>query len=88
MDTEQEGEDETNWENNIDILSRACVKWIDSGNMLGSIGSSARCSVMTERGGRSEWGRGSREGDICIHTSNHNVVEQKLTRHGKATIYQ
>ena len=47
VDTEREGKGGTNWEIRIDIYTLPCEKWIASGNLLYSTGSSARCSVMT-----------------------------------------
>ena len=44
-----------NWETRTDMYTQPCVKQIASENLLHSIGSSARCSVMTETG---EVGRG------------------------------
>ena len=61
MDTVGKGDGGMNWEIRFDINTLPCVKQRASGN-LHSTGSSARCSVTTERG-RMEWvgGRLKRE---------------------------
>ena len=80
MDTVGEGEGGTNREIRFDINTLPCVKWIASGNLLYSTGSSAWCSVTTQMGGR---GRGEvREGgDVCIHTADslHCTAETNTT---------
>jgi len=57
-----------NWEIRIDIYTLPCVKQTASGTLLYSTGSSAQCSVMTERSGiGGEQGRLRREGTyVCI----------------------
>ena len=40
-----------NWESSIDGYTPSCIKQVASGRQLDSIGSSARCSVMTYRSG-------------------------------------
>ena len=52
MDTEKVGEGGTN--SSIDVYTPPRVKYIASGKLLYSTGSSAWCSVMTYRGG-TEW---------------------------------
>ena len=47
VDTVGEGDGGTNWEIGIDIYILPCVKYIASGNLLYSTGSSAQCSVRT-----------------------------------------
>lgn len=47
MDTVGEGEDEMNWEIEIDIYASPCVKEIASGKLPYNTGSSAQCSEMT-----------------------------------------
>ena len=46
---------DTVWEreggSSIDIYTPPCVKWMASGKLLYSAGSSAQCSVMAWRGG-------------------------------------
>ena len=45
------GGGEMNWESSIDGYTPSCIKQVASGRQLDSIGSSARCSVMTYRSG-------------------------------------
>ena len=52
MDTVREGEGGTNWKTGIDMYTLPGVKHIASGKLVYRTGSSARRSVMTERGGR------------------------------------
>ena len=67
MDTEEEAGRGLNGETGTDTYISPCVKQTASRNMLYSTGSSARCSVMTQRGGREVGGREVQEGvDICI----------------------
>ena len=42
-----EGEDGMNWETGIDIYLLSSIRWIASGKLLCSTGSSVQCSVMT-----------------------------------------
>ena len=58
-----------NWEAETHIYTLPCVKQIASGKLLYSTGSSAQCSVMTQRGGEGDGGgREAQEGgDICIY---------------------
>ena len=70
MDTEVgKGKGGVNWKRSIGIYihTQPCVKLIASGKLLYSTGSSAQCSVITQRGGLGGWGRGSRGKGICIH---------------------
>ena len=60
VDTVEEGEGGTKWESSIDIYTLPCVKQIASGKLLYGTRSSARCSVMTYRGGMGGWEGGSR----------------------------
>ena len=83
MDTAVGGEAETNWESSNDLCTLSRVKQVISGNLLYSMGSSARCSVVTQRGGR-EVPEG---GDICTHIAD-SLGQQKLMQHRKAIICQ
>ena len=47
VDTDEDGECEKNWENSTDIYTLSYVKYIVSGKLLDSTGSSAEGSVMT-----------------------------------------
>ena len=79
-----------NRKSRIYIYTQPCVKQIASGKLLSSTGSSARCSVMTQRGGMGGvgWEGGSR-GRRAVYTwLVHTVVQQKLTQHYKAIILQ
>ena len=68
MDTMEKGESETNKDTSIDIYTLT-VQQIASANVLNSTGSSAWCSVMTQRGGMGADGKETQEaGDIYIHT--------------------
>ena len=63
----------TNWEVGTDIYTPPCVKQIASGKLLCHTGSSAWCSVMTQRGGM-----GVQEGGhICVHMADslHSTAE-------------
>ena len=78
-----------NWETGIDINTLLCVKQTACGKLLYSTGSSAWCSVVTERGGK-EGGlgrRSKRQGIYVYRELIHFVVEQKLT-HYKTIIHQ
>ena len=67
MDT---GRGEMNWETGLKVCALPCVKQIASGKLLYTAGSSAQCSVMTQRG-RVGLGVGERSerGDIGIYTA-------------------
>jgi len=47
VDTVGEGEDEMNWEIEIDIYASPCVKEIASGKWPYNTGGAAQCSEMT-----------------------------------------
>ena len=65
-----EGEGRLNREVRIDIYTLPWVNQGASGNLLHSTGNSARCSVMTYKGGMGVGGREVQEGgDICIHVA-------------------
>ena len=70
-------EDGMNWESSADIYTRPCVQQIAGGKLLYSTGSSAQCSVMTNRGGR----EAQEEGDICTHIADslHCTAETNTT---------
>ena len=59
------GEGGMNWESCIDRYTLPCVKYLASGKLWYSTGSSARCCVMTERAGTRGWEGGSR----CVYTA-------------------
>jgi len=63
-----DGESGMNWETRTDMCTLPCVKQIASENLLHSMGSSARCSVMTTAGkvGREVSSRG--RGYMCACT--------------------
>ena len=83
-----EGEGGTNWEIRIDIYIPPCVKQVASWKLLQNIGSSARCSVMIQRGGRRGgwWQEGGPRGRRYVNTYSwfissysrnwHNIGEQ------------
>ena len=62
VDKSGEGEWGINWEIRLDIYTLLCVKRIASGKLLWSTGSSAQCSVMTQRHEMGEGGRSKRDG--------------------------
>ena len=64
--TEEEGG--MNWETGIEVCAVSCTKQIASGNLLYSTGSSARCSLVTSRGGMGGGGV-QKEGTTCIHVA-------------------
>ena len=65
-----------NWEIRIDIYTLPCVKQTASGTLLYSTGSSAQCSVMTERSGiGGEKGMLRREGTY-VYLYPYNTVKQ------------
>ena len=69
-----------NWEIRIDIYTLPCVKQTASGTLLYSTGSSAQCSVMTERSGMGGMqGRLKRKGTYACIWLIHFVVQKKLT---------
>jgi len=76
-----------NWEVGTDVCAHPHVQQIASGNQVCSAGSSAQCSVVTQRGGREAHGEG---GCIyiymCIADSIH--CTQKPRQHCKAIIHQ
>ena len=45
MDVAKEGEGGTKRESGVDTYTLPCVKWVSSGKLLYSAGSSAQCSV-------------------------------------------
>ena len=55
MWTEGGGRGEMNWEIGVDICTLPCVKQIASRNLLYGAGSSALCSVVTQRGEKGAW---------------------------------
>ena len=55
-------EGELNWESSTDINTLPCVKQKARGELLRSTGSSAQCSVMTQRHEMGEGGRSKRDG--------------------------
>ena len=63
---------------------------VASRKLLYSIGSSAQCSVMTERSeiGVGMGGRFKREGIYVYIQLIHFIVQQKLTNHWKAILHQ
>ena len=63
------------------------AQWSTVPDLLYSRGSSARSSVMTQRGGL-EWGRVKREEIYVYFELTHVAVQQKLTQLSKATILQ
>ena len=68
-DTGAEGEGRMNWEIKIDIYTWPCIKWIASGKLLYTTGSSAQCSAMTSRGTvGGGWEGGPRGRNIYIYT--------------------
>ena len=77
MWTQWEGEGGISWEIRIDIYALPCVKYIASGKLLLSTGSSAWCSVMTQR-----FGMEVQEGEgieIHIADSLHSRAETNTT---------
>ena len=58
-----------NWENTIDTDTLPCIKQRASGKLLYSTGSSAWCSVMTQRGGRGGEGRFKRREYMHTYTA-------------------
>ena len=84
VDTVREGEGGTNWKTGIDMYTLPGVKHIASGKLVYRTGSSARRSVMTERGGRKvqEWG------DLCIHRVDSRRCTPETNTHCKATVHQ
>ena len=64
----------------LTIVQLPCVKQIASEKLLYSTGSSAWCSVMTQKAG--VWGRRSKRGGIYVYMQLiHLIVHQKLTQH-------
>ena len=49
------GRGEMNWEIGVDICTLTCIKQIASRNLLYGAGSSALCSVVTQRGAKGAW---------------------------------
>ena len=64
-----------NLESSTDIYTPPCLKQIASWKMLFSTGSSAWCSVMTQKVGKGGWvGQSQEGGDICIYiTDSHRA---------------
>ena len=60
-----DGESGMNWETRIDMYTLPCVKQIASENLLHSIGSSVRCSVMTSAGKVGREGSSRGRGYMC-----------------------
>ena len=56
-----------NWVIGTDLHTIPCVKQSASKNLLYSIGNSAQCSVVTQRGETGGRGRQWEGGDICIY---------------------
>ena len=84
-----EGEGGMNWEIGFDISTALCVKQIASGKVLYSTWRSAQCSVMTQIGGKRQDGSNVQEERTCVYISLiYFVVQQKLSRHCKATTLQ
>ena len=87
-----EGEGGTNWEIRIDIYIPPCVKQVASWKLLQNIGSSARCSVMIQRGGRRGGvvvGGRSKRKEICEYIQLvYFIIQQKLAQHWRAIIFQ
>ena len=71
-----------------------CVKQIASGKLLYNTGSSAQCSVMTQKDGMVGWEKAQEGGHICIHIADAQKklctetvgVQKKLTQHCTPTI--
>ena len=64
------------------------VKLIASGKLLYSTGSSAQCSVITQRGGLGAGGE-AQEGRVYVYIwLIHIAIQQKLTKHCEAIILQ
>ena len=81
-----EGEGGMNWEIGFDISTVPYVKQIASGKALHSTWRSAQCSVMTQIGGKRQDGSNVQEERTCVYISLiYFVVQQKLSRHCKAT---
>ena len=73
------------WDTGTDLNTLPCVKLIAGGNLQYCAGSSAQCSTITWMGGMEGNGRTQ----ICVYTElSHFIVEQILTHHCKATIFQ
>ena len=75
-----------NWEIETDIYTLPCIKQTAVRKMPYSTGSSARCSVVTWRGGmRVRWEGGSRERIHAYLKLIYLVVQKKTTQHLEAT---
>ena len=82
-----EGEDGTNGETGIDIITLPCVAQVAIGHLLHSTESSSRCSVTTYRSGMGAVGeRLTWEGIYVYIQLIHFVVQQELTQHCKAVM--
>ena len=80
---EKEGRDELrywNWHTDLLIL---CVKWTTTENLVSTPGNSAQGSVVTWMRRKSE-----REGAYVYIQLIHFIVQQELTQHCKASIFQ
>ena len=87
-----EGEGGTmNWESSVETYTLPCVKQIASEKLLDKPGSSARCSLMTQRSrmvGGEVGGRFKGEEIYVYLWLIHVVVQQKPIQHCKAIILQ
>ena len=71
------------WETGIDIHTLLCIKQTTDENLLYITGNSTQCSVVTRMGRKSK-----KEGIFLYVQLSHFAVQQKLTQHCKATIFQ
>ena len=70
-----EGEGGIHWEIRIDVYPLPCVKWTASGKLLCSTGSSALCSVMTERAGMRGVGWKLKREGVYVYLHSSHAVE-------------
>ena len=71
------------WETGIDIHTLLCIKQTTDENLLYITGNSTQCSVVTRMGRKSK-----KEGIFLYVQLSHFAVQQKLTQHCKAAIFQ
>ena len=72
-----------NWETGTDIHTLLCIQWMAGDSLLYSMGSSARCSVVTWMGRKFK-----REGICVCMWLVHFAVQQNLARHCKTAVVQ